>query len=114
MLAQYANSSEGYLFWARGDGLHFAASLDERSPPDGLELLLSRVPANDTGTVDLEDGELTQRYNVFPLRADDTRVGLAVLSDSNGELPELPSALLREIGEALHAALPRNASQTRR
>jgi hypothetical protein len=105
MLAQYAHSSEGYLFLSHADALEFAASLDERTPPDGLEALLSRLPANDTrvaSTVDLPDGERAQRYSVFPLRAENARVGLAVLRDSEGEIPQLPSALLNEIGRVLH------------
>lgn len=105
MLAQYADSSEGYLFLGDADTLHFAASLDERTPPDGLESLLSRLPANDAhapSTVELDEGELTQRYCVFPLCDERARVGLAVLRHTHAGIPELPSALLHEISRELH------------
>ncbi|HKP60444.1 MAG TPA: protein kinase [Polyangiales bacterium] len=103
MLGQYATDSEGYLFLAKDDALQLAASLDERSPPDGLEDVLARLPANHAGvanTVDLPGAE-QQRYSVFPLRAGDARVGLAVLRDTRGAVPELPGSLLREIGRVL-------------
>jgi hypothetical protein len=106
MLAQYAHGSEGYLFLTSADALRFAASLDERTSPDGLEALLTRLSANDTqeaSTVDLADGDLSQRYCVFPLRAENTRVGLAVLRDTEGTIPELPSSLLNEISRELKA-----------
>lgn len=103
ILGQYASSSEGYLFLVQANEPRFVASLDDRSPPEGLEAVLAGLPANDTAavvSVEVQGTEL-QRYNVFPMHSSNTRVGLAVLRDLDGNVAELPRALLTEIGSVL-------------
>lgn len=105
MIAQFANTSEGYLFRrVNGGELLLAATLDSGTPPIELQRALAGIPANDqrmTLPIEVGGGGIQHFAVVRLMAADGDCAGLVALRENKSGAVQIPRSLATSIGQAL-------------